>query len=103
MVFSSDLYSLGIVFYEMLTGRLPFLSDDPLELIHSHLAEEAPQVHELNPDIPVALSKIVAKLMLKEPEKRYQSSNGLLADLVRCRDEYAATGTIREFPLESQR
>ncbi|MBI4286003.1 MAG: AAA family ATPase [Chloroflexi bacterium] len=99
--FSSDLYSLGIVFYELLTDRLPFLSDDPLELIHSHLAEEAPKVHELNTDIPLALSKIVAKLILKEPEKRYQSGNGLLADLARCRDEYLATGTIREFPLES--
>ncbi|MBI4319231.1 MAG: AAA family ATPase, partial [Chloroflexi bacterium] len=101
VVFSSDMYSLGIVFYELLTGRLPFLSDDPLELIHSHLAEEAPKVHELNPEIPIAISRIVAKLMLKEPEKRYQTSNGLLSDLIRCRDEYAATGTISVFPLES--
>jgi len=101
VVFSSDLYSLGIVFYEMLTGRLPFFSDDPLELIHAHLAKEAPKVHELNPNIPVALSKMVAKSMLKQPEKRYQSSSGLLADLIRCRDEFSAIGTIREFPLES--
>jgi serine/threonine protein kinase len=85
----------------MLVGRLPFSSDDPLELIHSHLAEEAPPVNELNPDIPTTLSKIVAKLMLKEPEKRYQSSGGLLVDLVRCRDEYSTTGTIGDFPLES--
>jgi predicted ATPase/tRNA A-37 threonylcarbamoyl transferase component Bud32 len=101
IVFSSDLYSLGIVFYEMLTGRLPFLPDDPLELIHSHLAEEASCIHELNPEIPTILSKIVAKLMLKEPEIRYQSASGLLADLVRCRDEYSATGTICEFTLET--
>ncbi len=102
VVFSSDMYSLGIVFYELLTDRLPFVSDDPLEVIHSHLAEEAPQVHELNPQVPVTLSRIITKLMLKEPEKRYQSSNGLLADLVRCREEYAATGAISEFPLESR-
>jgi predicted ATPase/signal transduction histidine kinase/tRNA A-37 threonylcarbamoyl transferase component Bud32 len=98
--FSSDLYSLGIVFYEMLTGKLPFSTRDPLELIHSHLAEEAPKVHELNPDIPITLSKIISKLMLKEPERRYQTSNGLLADLSRCHDEYLKTGNITQFPLE---
>ena len=101
VVFSSDLYSLGIIFYEMLTGNLPFYSEDPLELIHSHLAENTPPIHELKRDIPVVLSNIIAKLMSKEPEKRYQSATGLLADLARCRDEYAASGRIREFPLES--
>ncbi|MBI4764268.1 MAG: serine/threonine-protein kinase PknK [Deltaproteobacteria bacterium] len=101
VVFSSDLYSLGIVFYEMLTGRLPYYSEDPLELIHSHLAKEAPGVLELNPAIPIVLSEVIAKLMFKEPEKRYQTSSGLLADLERCRDEYLTTGTIREFLLES--
>ncbi|MEA2082841.1 MAG: AAA family ATPase [Thermodesulfobacteriota bacterium] len=97
--FSTDLYSLGIIFYKLLTGRLPFFSTDPLELIHSHLAEEAHLVHEINPEIPSILSKIVAKLTMKQPENRYQSSSGLLADLIRCRDEYTATGLIRKFPL----
>ena len=101
VVFSSDLYSLGIVFYEMLTNRLPFASTDPLELIHSHLAEESAPANEVNPEVPAALSNVVAKLLLKEPEKRYQSDNGLIADLIRCRDEYADTGSITEFPLES--
>jgi len=97
--FSTDLYSLGITFYELLTRRLPFFSTDPLELIHSHLAEVAPPVHELNPEVPLAVSNIIAQLMLKQPEKRYQSASGLLADLRRCRDEYSATGAISEFPL----
>jgi len=97
--FSSDLYSLGIVFYKMLTGLLPFFSLDPLELIHSHLAEEAVEAHILNPVIPKALSKIITKLILKQPEKRYQSVIGLLADLTQCRNEYLSSGSIQEFPL----
>jgi predicted ATPase len=99
--FSTDLYSLGITFYELLTGRLPFFSTDPLELIHSHLAEEAPPVHELNPEIPPVLSRIVTKLTVKQPEKRYQSGSGLFADLKRCQDEYLTEGVINEFPLGS--
>ncbi|TAN67262.1 MAG: hypothetical protein EPN17_11435 [Methylobacter sp.] len=97
--FSTDLYSLGIVFYELLTGRLPFFSTDPLELIHSHLAEEVPEAHESNTEIPRQLSKIICKLVFKQPEKRYQSAAGLLADLIRCRDDYAVTGAIVEFPV----
>ncbi len=97
--FSSDLYSLGIVLNELLTRRLPFFSLDPLQLIHSHLAEEAKDISEINPKIPRILSKIVAKLILKQPEKRYQSASGLLDDLIECRNEYLAKKTISEFPL----
>lgn len=97
--FASDLYSLGIIFYELLTRKLPFFSLDPLELIHSHLAEEATIVSQVNPEIPEVLSKIVAKLVLKQPEKRYQSGAGLLADLVQCRNEYSTKSAIAEFPL----
>lgn len=97
--FSTDLYSLGIVFYELLTGELPFFSNDPLELIHAHLAEEAIKIHELNPDIPEQLSHIIGKLMVKQPEKRYQSAAGLLVDLIRCRNEYQETGHIGLFSI----
>lgn len=97
--FSTDLYSLGIVFYELLTGQLPFFSSDPLELIHSHLAEETPKANQLKPQIPQALADIIAKLTIKQPEKRYQSAAGLLADLTRCKQEYTATGTVSAFVI----
>ncbi|MGZ8184796.1 MAG: serine/threonine protein kinase, partial [Methylobacter sp.] len=97
--YSTDLYSLGIVFYELLTGQLPFFSSDPLELIHSHLAEEAPKVNQLKPQIPQALADIVAKLTIKQPEKRYQSTSGLLADLTRCMTVSAATGSVSAFTI----
>ena len=97
--FSTDLYSLGIVFYELLTGKLPFFSNDPLELIHSHLAEETPKADKVNPQVPATLADIVAKLTLKQPEKRYQSMSGLLADLNRCRQEYSTTGAVSRFML----
>ncbi|MGZ8183553.1 MAG: trifunctional serine/threonine-protein kinase/ATP-binding protein/sensor histidine kinase, partial [Methylobacter sp.] len=97
--FSTDLYSLGIVFYELLTGQLPFFSSDPLELIHSHLAEETPKVNQLKPQLPQALADIIAKLTVKQPEKRYQSASGLLADLIRCKNEYSATGSVSAFTV----
>lgn len=97
--FSTDLYSLGIVFYELLSGQLPFFSPDPLELIHSHLAEESPPLDRINPAIPVTLAGIVARLIMKQPEKRYQSASGLLADLMRCQEEFSKTGTISHFTL----
>lgn len=80
---------------------MPFTSSDPLELIHAHLARVAPEVRNLNASIPRSLNTIVAKLLFKEPEKRYQSSHGLLIDLLHCRDELAATGTVGEFNLDS--
>lgn len=97
--FSTDMYSLAVTFYELLTGRLPFKSTDPLELIHSHLAQEAPPVHEVNPGVPEMVGRIIAKLSLKEPEKRYQSGSGLYADLIRCRQEYTAHGGVALFRL----
>ncbi|MDD2761638.1 MAG: AAA family ATPase, partial [Methylomonas sp.] len=97
--FSTDLYSLGIVFYELLTGKLPFFSRDPLELIHSHLAEEACKVDEINPEIPHVLAEIVARLTFKQPEKRYQSASGLLADLMRCQQDFIQNGSVTDFTI----
>jgi len=97
--YPTDLYSLGIVFYELLNGVPPFESDDPLAVIHSHLAEIPLHLSTFNPDIPEIIGDIVAGLMLKEPEKRYQTGAGLLHDLIRCRDEYLRSGEFLSFPL----
>jgi predicted ATPase/signal transduction histidine kinase len=76
----SDLYSLGICIYQLLTGRAPFESDDPLELIHCHLAKAPPP---LPSSVPVQLSKLVMKLLAKAPDKRHASAAVLAADLLR--------------------
>ena len=97
--YSTDIYSLGIIFYQLLTGKLPFASTDPLELIHSHLAEEALPISKLNPTVPGIVAEIVAKMCCKEPEKRYQTGSGLYADLFRCADHYQHNGHIESFRL----
>ena len=80
----ADLYSLGITLFELLTGRLPFFGNTPLEMIHSHIAVTAPAPSDLVPTIPKLLSNIVLKLLEKEPKARYQSAEGLHYDLKRC-------------------
>ncbi len=82
----SDLYSLGATFYEMLTRATPFDAQDKLELVHCHIAREPIPAHRRNAEIPLALSKIVSKLMAKKAEDRYQSAVGMLADLESLRD-----------------
>ncbi len=80
----SNRYSLGVTFYELLTHHLPFETEDPLELVHSHLAKEPIPPHQINPQIPPALSAIVMKLLAKNAEDRYQSAWGLKSDLTIC-------------------
>jgi predicted ATPase/signal transduction histidine kinase len=95
----SDLYSLGITFYEMLTGALPFAAADPLEWVHCHIAREAvpPDVRAV--EIPPVLSAIVMKLLAKTAEERYQTAAGVEADLRRCLAEWELHGRIDPFPL----
>ena len=79
--YRTDFYSLGVTFYELLTGHLPFTTDDILELVHCHVAKQPVPPHELNATIPKPVSDIILKLMAKNAEERYQSAWGIKADL----------------------
>jgi predicted ATPase/signal transduction histidine kinase len=97
--YRTDFYSLGVTFYELLTGQLPFPSDDALELVHCHIAKQPPLVHEINPQIPPVLSLIVSKLMAKNSEERYQSALGLKFDLENCLHQLQENGVIKDFQI----
>jgi predicted ATPase/signal transduction histidine kinase/ActR/RegA family two-component response regulator len=95
----SDLYSLGISFYEMLTGRLPFSATDAMEWVHCHVARQAAPANEHVRKMPGVLSSIVMKLLAKTAEDRYQTAAGLEVDLRRCLTEWEAQGRIPVFAL----
>ncbi len=97
--YRSDLYSLGVTFYEMLTLRLPFESQDPLELVHCHIAKLPIPPHHQDSTIPKQISLLVMKLLAKNAEDRYQSAAGLKADLQICLDQLQTKGEIGSFPL----
>jgi predicted ATPase/class 3 adenylate cyclase/predicted Ser/Thr protein kinase len=77
----TDFYSLGATLYEMLTRQRPFEAEDEVEMVHCHIAREPVPPHRRNPGVPLALSKIIGKLLAKKAEDRYQSADGLIADL----------------------
>ncbi len=97
--YRTDLYSTGVVLYELLTGRRPFEAHDPLELVHCHMAQQPTPIRELNEAVPPAVARIVERLMAKNAEQRYQSAHGLEEDLCRCLRAYESGGTIAEFEL----
>ena len=94
----SDLYSLGVTLYQMLTGALPFAAADPLEWVHCHIARQAtPPVERAA--VPEPLSSLTMKLLAKNAEERYQTASGLEADLRRCLAAWECDGRIDPFPL----
>jgi len=97
--YRTDFYSLGVTFYELLAGQLPFQSNDAMELVHSHIAKQPPSLHEVNPQIPPVLSEIVSKLMAKNAEDRYQSALGLKFDLEFCLQQLEESGQIEGFEI----
>ncbi len=95
--YRTDFYSLGITFYEMLAGQLPFEAEDPLELIHSHIAKQPVSLQDLVPEVPSSVSEIVMKLMAKTAEDRYQSAYGIKADLEYCLTHLTDIETLSHF------
>ncbi|MCC5899213.1 MAG: AAA family ATPase [Phormidium sp. BM_Day4_Bin.17] len=96
--YRSDYYAFGVTLYQLLSGCLPFNADDPLELIHCHIAKMPIPLNQVNPSLPEPLAALVAKLMAKNAEDRYQSALGIKYDLQSCLTQWQQQGAIA--PLE---
>src|SRR5277367_214892 len=98
----SDLYSLGVTFYQMITGALPFTASDPMEWVHCLIARRPPQPSERLDSVPAVVSALILKLLAKTAEERYQTAAGLERDLRRCLAAWEAQQRIEAFPLGQQ-
>lgn len=97
--YRSDLYSMGVTWYQLLTGCLPFQGNDAMELVYAHIAKKPIPPIELNQKIPYALSAIIMKLLEKNAENRYQGTFGLKADLQHCLEQLETNGYLETFNL----
>ncbi len=104
----SDIYSLGVVLYEMVAGRPPFVGDSPVSVASKHVREQAPAPRQFNPSVPQDLEAIILKCMAKSPEYRYATGGDLRVDLLRFREGRAVgagpvpTGVTQAQPLSGQ-
>jgi predicted ATPase/signal transduction histidine kinase/tRNA A-37 threonylcarbamoyl transferase component Bud32 len=98
--YRTDLYSLGVTFYEFLTGKVPFESYDAMELVHCHIAKTPVPVCEVNFDVPQIISDIVMKLMAKNAEDRYQSAFGVKADLEKVQENLTGIQELKGLQFE---
>jgi len=98
--YRTDFYSLGVTFYEILAGQLPFQNfTDPMELVHCHIAKSPVPLSKINSEIPDSISSIVMKLLAKNAEERYQSAYGIKADLEECLRQLQSSHKIAKFVL----